>query len=193
MSTVELNVCVYRLVTDNHKLHVSRAEDMKDSVRGRFVHAGAGYSAGLRWRAIDTAFESRILTGAVINLKDIEPRQFFEAAREIVLDRVRSVMQKRDNIKINTVFNGEFVAGNKNANKSIATRNYELFRTSNLREWYELHVVEAIFALEEFQKRDSGWALSRILNLTVNANKYNPLHAECYIKLPREIDEESQS
>jgi len=167
---------------------IARVEGLKDSVRGRFVHAGAGYSARLRWRVIDTAFESRILTGAVINLKHIEPRQFFEAAREIVLDRVRSVMQERDNIKINTVFNGEFVAGDKSANKSIATRNYELFRTSNLREWYELRVVEPILtSLEEFQERDSGWALSRILNLTVNANKYNPLHAGCYIKLPREI------
>jgi len=57
-----------------------------------------------------------------------------------------------------------------------------------LREWYELHVVELILAsLEEFQERDNGWALSRILNLTVNANKYNPLHAGCSIKLPREI------
>jgi len=167
---------------------IARVEGLKDSVRGRFVHAGAGYSAGLRWRVIDTAFESRILTGAVINLKHIEPHQFFEAAREIVLDRVRNVMQERDNIKINTVFNGEFVAGDKSANKSIATRNYELFRTSNLREWYELRVVEPILAsLEEFQERDSGWALSRILNLIVNANKYNPLHAGCYIKLPREI------
>jgi len=97
-------------------------------------------------------------------------------------------MQERDNIKINTVFNGEFVADDKSANKSIAMRNYELFRTSNLREWYELRVVESILAsLEEFQKRDSGWALSHILNLTVNANKYNPLHARCYIKLPCEI------
>lgn len=41
--------------------------------------------------------------------------------------------------------------------------------------------------LEEFQERDSGWALSRILNLTVNVNKYNPLRAGCHIQLPREI------
>jgi len=60
------------------------------------------------------------------------------------------------------VFNGEFVAGDKSANKSIATRNYELFRTSNLREWYELRVVEPILQLEpeEFQKRDSGWVVA---------------------------------
>jgi len=45
----------------------------------------------------------------------------------------------------------------------------------------------ALTLLEEFQEGDSGWALSCILNLTVNANKYNPLHAGCYIKLSREI------
>jgi len=167
---------------------IARVEGLKDSVRGRFVHAGAGYSAGLRWRAIDTAFENRILIGAVINSKHIEPRQFFEDAREIVLERVRNVMERYDNIKINTVFNGEFVAGDKRANKSIATRNYELFRSTDLQEWYELRVVEPTLAsLEEFQERDSGWALSRILNLTINVNKYNPLHAGCHIQLPREI------
>jgi len=66
------------------------------------------------------------------------------------------------------MFKGEFVASDKSANKNIATRNYELFQTSNLREWYELRFVEPILAsLEEFQERDRGWALSRILNLTV--------------------------
>jgi len=47
-------------------------------------------------------------------------------------------MKNQDpNIKINTVFNGEFVAGDKRANKNIATRNYELFHSSDLQEWYE--------------------------------------------------------
>jgi len=43
-------------------------------------------------------------------------------------------MQERgkiNNIKINTMFNDEFVTGNKRVNKGIATRNYELFRTSS--------------------------------------------------------------
>jgi len=49
-------------------------------------------------------------------------------------------------------------------------------------------IVEPILAsLEEFQERDSGWALSRILNLTINVNKYNRLHTGCHIELPREI------
>jgi len=128
------------------------------------------------------------MTGTVINFKHIEPRQFLEDVREIVLERVQSVMQEHDNIKINTMFNGEFVAGDKRANKSITTRNYEFFRSSNLQEWYQSRVVEpTLTSLEEFQERDSGWALSRILNLLINVNKYNPLHAGCYIELPRKI------
>jgi len=79
------------------------------------------------------------------------------------------------------------VRGNKRANKSIVTRNYELFYSTDLREWYELRVMEPtdLASLQEFQER--GWVLSRILNLAVNVNKYNFLHAGCDIQLPREI------
>ncbi|KYN02136.1 hypothetical protein ALC62_07057, partial [Cyphomyrmex costatus] len=167
---------------------IARLEGLKDSVRDRFVQVGAGYSAGLRWREIETAFESRILTGAVINSNHIEPRQFLEDASEIVLERVRDVMQRHNSVKINTVFNGEFVLGVKRANKSVSTRNYELFRSSDLQEWYASRVVEPILAsLDEFQEHDSGWTLSRILNLTISVNKYNPLHAGCDIELSKKI------
>ncbi|XP_011867221.1 PREDICTED: uncharacterized protein LOC105561658, partial [Vollenhovia emeryi] len=142
----------------------------------------------LVWREIDTAFENRILTGVVINIDYIEPRQFLEDACDIVLERVQEVLQIRNSVKVNTTFNGEFVSCEKRANKSINTRNCELFRITDLREWYEQRVIEPTLAsLEEFQERDSGWALARIHNLIININKYNPLHAGCYVELPREI------
>ncbi|KYQ59131.1 hypothetical protein ALC60_01859 [Trachymyrmex zeteki] len=58
--------------------------------------------------------------------------QFLEDASKIVLECMRDVM----NIKINTVFNGEFVSGDKRANKTVSTRNFELFQTFDLKEWY---------------------------------------------------------
>ncbi|XP_011700257.1 PREDICTED: uncharacterized protein LOC105457338 [Wasmannia auropunctata] len=169
--------------------YITRAENLKESLRERFVHVNrAEYSAGLRWLEIDTAFKSRILTGAVINSKYIEPLWFLEDAQEIVLKHVRQIMEMHNSIKINTAFNGEFVAGDKRANKSITTSNKELYQCTNLQEWYKLHIIELILAsLDEFEERDSGWTLSRILNLTVNVNKHNPLHAGCNIELPREI------
>jgi len=62
------------------------------------------------------------MTGAII--KHIESCQFLEDAKEIVLER--TVMTKCDNIKINTMFNGEFVADDKRANK---TYRHEKLRT----------------------------------------------------------------
>jgi len=52
------------------------------------------------------------LTGTVINSKYIEPRQFLENVRKIVLEHMQNVIQKHDNIKIN-LFNGEFVSDDK--------------------------------------------------------------------------------
>ncbi|EZA55452.1 hypothetical protein X777_04751 [Ooceraea biroi] len=72
--------------------------------------------------------------------------------------------------------------------KTIATRNHGLLPTSDLREWYDKHVMEIILSSpDEFQERDSGWALSKILNLTVNVNKYNPMRVGCVIDIPRAI------
>ncbi|XP_077255143.1 uncharacterized protein LOC143893522 [Temnothorax americanus] len=177
---------------------IARLDGAKTLLQRRFVHIGGEHAAGsssgnenaerLVWREIDAAFEWRVLTSAVININYIEPRKFLEDAEVIVLDRVRNVVQRHASVKINTVFNGEFVTGDKRANKSVSTGNRELFRASDLREWYELHVIEPTLSrLEKFQERDSGWALSRILNLTVNVNKYNPLRAGCYINLPQKI------
>ena len=72
----------------------------------------------------------------------------------------------------------------KLANKSIVTKKQDI---PIHRFVYEQHVIKFILAsLVEFQERDSRWALSRILNLTINVNKLNPLRAECHIEVPRE-------
>ncbi|XP_025264636.1 uncharacterized protein LOC112638002 [Camponotus floridanus] len=140
------------------------------------------------WSEVETAFKRRVLTGAVINLDYIEPLRFLEDARDTVLRRVRDVMGRYRSVKVNTTFNGEFVSRDKTAVKTIATRNHPLLSTTDLREWYDTRVVGDIVAsLKEFQERDSGWALSRILDLTVNVNVYNPMRAGCHVRVPREI------
>ena len=163
---------------------------MRNSLRQRFSHAGAGHSAsrGFSWFEIETAFKRRVLTGAAVNQSYIEPRRFLVDVRDTVIDRIRENLERHLSLKMNTVFNGKFTAIDKIAVKSITTRNRQLFDASDLRDWYDTHVLEAILTdLDEFQERDSGWALSRILNLTVNVNKCNPMRAGCWIDMPREI------
>ncbi|XP_026673635.1 uncharacterized protein LOC113464970, partial [Ceratina calcarata] len=149
----------------------------------------AGHSVkGFFWQEIETAFDSRVLTGAVINVTYIEPRNFLEDAKDVVLQHVQTALEKHGALKVNGVFNGRFVANNKHANKCVNTKNVELFQMSDLQEWYNRSVVDTILSsLEEFQERDSGWALQQILDLTINVNKYNPMHAGCYFKIPQNI------
>ncbi|KYQ59564.1 hypothetical protein ALC60_01413, partial [Trachymyrmex zeteki] len=104
---------------------IARLAGAKIQLERRFVHVGARryasgeYTSGdersLVWREIDAAFESRILTGAVINSNYIEPRRVLEDAREIVLEQVRDAIERHGSVKVNTAFNGEFVANNKRA------------------------------------------------------------------------------
>ncbi|KYM93741.1 hypothetical protein ALC62_15653 [Cyphomyrmex costatus] len=142
----------------------------------------------LAWREIDAAFANRVLTGAVINSRHIEPRQFLEDAESVVLERVRGAIDIHDSVKVNTAFNGEFIAGDKRTVMGINSKNCELYRCTDLREWYASRViVPTLASLEEHEERDSGWALSRILNLTVNVNKLNPMRAGCHVTLPEKF------
>ena len=50
-----------------------------------------------------------------------------EDAREIVLERVRDAVEKHDSAKVNIAFNGEFATKDKRTNKSINTKNREIY------------------------------------------------------------------
>ncbi|XP_066600001.1 uncharacterized protein [Prorops nasuta] len=69
--------------------------------------------------------------------------------------------------------------------KNISTKNSVLYKTDNFSDWYRQNIVETILNdLSEFQERDSGWALERILNLIGNIYHYNPLRDGCGVELP---------
>ncbi|XP_071642960.1 uncharacterized protein [Temnothorax longispinosus] len=174
---------------------IARLEGSREDLRRRFERAvgagldggggGSSVDRGFSWVEIDTAFQSRVLISAVTNSTYIEPAQFLDDAKGTVLEKVRDNMTRHGCLKVNVIFNGEFVADVKTDVKSIATRNEQLLPGSDLDEWYDRHVRDAILAaLDEFQERDSGWALSRILNLLVNVNKCNPMRVGCWMKIP---------
>ncbi|KYM96233.1 hypothetical protein ALC62_13103 [Cyphomyrmex costatus] len=121
---------------------IARLAGARTQLERRFVHVGGGGGGGgdrdrsLVWREIDAAFERRVMTGAVINCEHIEPRQFLEDACSIMLERVRGAVERHGSVKVNTAFNGEFVAGDIRTVMGINTKNCELYPASNIREWY---------------------------------------------------------
>ncbi|KYN04790.1 hypothetical protein ALC62_04328 [Cyphomyrmex costatus] len=56
-------------------------------------------------------------------------------ASSVVLERVRGAIDTHGSVKVNTAFNGEFVAGDKRTVMGINGKNCELYRCTDLRKW----------------------------------------------------------
>jgi len=129
------------LAVGHRQSAMARIADAKSQLERRFVHIGGDYANGeyassnersLVWREIDAAFESILITGAVINFNHIEPQRFLEDAGNVALERVRDAVERHSSVKVNTAFNGEFATKDKRANKSIVTKNSEIYRYTDL-------------------------------------------------------------
>ena len=81
-----------------------------DNVLNMWALAVESQKRGFSCLEIETAFNNRVLTGVVLNSNYIEPQQFLDDARDIVLDRIHDNLQRHIYLKVNTIFNDEFVA-----------------------------------------------------------------------------------
>ncbi|KYM96454.1 hypothetical protein ALC62_12892 [Cyphomyrmex costatus] len=156
---------------------IARLEGARTLLEQRFVHVGHGVGGGdreddgsLAWREIDAAFANRVLTGAVINSGHIEPRQFLEDAGSVVLERVRGAIERHGSVKVNTAFNGEFIAGDKRTVMGINSKNCELYRCTDLREWH----VNLLYVQDGDGNGHFVWIkhLSRLVSTQINKKEH---------------------
>lgn len=143
-------------------------------------------SQRLKWVDINSAFQGRIRTGAIVNLKHVDPIVFLKDSLPLVRNRLRNALKKLDCLKVNFVFCGEFVKPSLTSEnpeidclKYFNTCNYSVYKSSNLDEVYESAVDEIKAKLEEFQEKGSGFALKSIVNLTLNISKICLLKFNC--------------
>ena len=60
--------------------------------------------------------------------------------------------------------------------KFFNTINEPILPSTNVNEWFTENVDEKLLVkVEDFEGKEPGWSLSKIINLTVNINKYGPL------------------
>ncbi|CAH1106043.1 unnamed protein product [Psylliodes chrysocephalus] len=146
----------------------------------------------VHWDESESAFESRIISGVITNLKHKDPKAFLIDAKAIFKRRIQTVLKKDAAVKVNVVFAGEFeiVKGESVLNefKYFTTSNSPIYRDTDLDVWFDNKVIKPIMIeLEDFQERQSGWALKKIMNLGVNINKFTPQLGSSYIDLPPQI------
>lgn len=113
-----------RLLTKNlinkehgHKIKIQTSlchlKRYKIQLKSLIAHKGAGNSNKrsdrVRWEDVQSAFESRLRTGVIINLKHIDFLEFLYDAFHLMKTRIKNALKKLRFIKINTVFCGQFI------------------------------------------------------------------------------------
>lgn len=149
----------------------------------------------VKWIDSETAFESRIRTGIVVNLRHKNLERFLEDGKKLIFIRLKNILRTETaGLKVNVV-----LACKYNITKSdklveelkfFNTNNTVILRSTNLQEWFNENVQGKVLSkVEDFQEKDSGWSLVEILNLTVNINKYVPLGGglSTYVEVPEAI------
>lgn len=65
------------------------------------------------------------------------------------------------------------------------TFNHTINASMDLSIWFSENVYKKLEPrLSDFQDRDSGWALHRIVELLINVNTFEPINGSCHISLP---------
>jgi len=112
---------------------IARLAGAKSQLEQRFVHIGSTRVATNDLLFGERSTRSYIDKCGAQNSNHIEPRQFFENAENVALERVRDAVERHGSVKVNA-FNGEF-AKDKRVNKSIDTNNSEIYRYTDLCVW----------------------------------------------------------
>lgn len=146
----------------------------------------------VKWEDLNSAFQSRIRTGVILNIKHGDVKAFLEDCAVMFKRRIQNALKKDEALKVNAVLCGEFQIQKADKtlceNKYLNTHNATIYKDTDLDGWFRTKIQDPLLTdLDEFQERDSGWTLSRVVNLVVNINKYNPLRAGSYIDLPKII------
>lgn len=177
------------------KYYRERIKQLKLSYR-HVKHGGGGgvitqkpNNKKLIWQDSASCFGSRIRTGIIANLKYKDPKLFLEKCYIIFLNKIKNAL-KSSTLKVNVILCANYIKPQSGATdiKTFNTPNKIISSSTNIQLWYKENILNRILRkLEEFQERDSGWALYEIMHLKVNINKYTPITVNSYIELPQYI------
>lgn len=197
-----LNKSLKRAKSVSEKAHISaclgKLKGFQRILKNKKVGGGSGIRRGetatnrVKWDDVNSAFETRIRTGVITNLRHTDVLPFLKDCAVLFKRRILNVLRKDNSLKINAVLCGEFKISKPDEllveNKYLNTSNAPLYHDQDIEAWFKKNIQEPILLeLDTFADRNSNWALSRVINLMFNINKYNPLRAGSYIDLPNVI------
>nr|CAI5863254.1 unnamed protein product [Callosobruchus analis] len=121
----------------------------------------------VQWEEVESCSNKRMKSGIITNINVKDPIIFLRKAFRSFRVHIRKQL-KNSVIKVNVVFVGVFIKP-QNAETSIkhfVTKSEIIDNNTNLKKWYMKYVNDKMLVkFDDFQEKDSGWALLEILHL----------------------------
>ncbi|KAJ0169636.1 hypothetical protein K1T71_014821 [Dendrolimus kikuchii] len=143
---------------------------------------------------VDSAFGQRIISYKVKNKNQSDsvfqtPELFLELIKSDIFFLIDEVLKQHSTVKINFVLHADFVQESKNLTNSFdfQTSNFIISQADDLNIFIVSLRDTLVHKISTFEKKDSGWSLTKINFIELNINKYNPLRGNSYIDLPKDI------
>ena len=187
-----LETSLAHFINIKHELCERIEQGGKLEVDNNLETIGYSENASVRWSEINSAFKYRIKTCLISNVNHLDFNSFMDDAKILLETQMKKLLRQFNVIKVNTALVTEYVIQKVDKEeiniKQFNTRNISIFTTTQVRKCFEEDIRQPLDRkMSEFEEQGSGWSLKRILYLTININKYNPMRASCYIPLPEYI------
>ena len=133
----------------------------------------------------ETAYKSRLRSYRINNLYNVKSiLEFLEEKRNIVVEKIRQILQEYNGIKVNLKLFCRYEMRNQIQEFSFKTENVIILRSNDLNTFYDFVIDKLINESDEFIAKGSGWSLIEIRFLELRINKYDPLRGSSYVDLP---------
>lgn len=139
---------------------------------------------------LTSAFKCRIASYRVTSAgyyTDVS--NFMDSVKSKISPLLENQIAQYKSLKVNFELFGYFIKEQKEVSdiKSFVSKNEVVNVGSDLHQMYHHQTGYFDERLDEFQEKDSGWILVRLLWIDVNVNRFNPMRAGSFIELPKEI------
>ncbi|CAG5096939.1 Protein of unknown function, partial [Cotesia congregata] len=107
---------------------------------------GGDLNQGVKWQNLENAFAGNIQTGCVINQRHKDPASFLQVSRDIIINKVQSVLRDLAGLKVNVEFFCTFRKHQQDIEerKSFMTKSRKILPATSLQDWYTEHVYEKL-------------------------------------------------
>lgn len=126
-------------------------------------------------KLVQTAFKHRILTYHIssdIHLTDV--KLYLEELKPKIINLLNECMLVNQSLRVNVELYGRYMLASTKEEeiKSFNTKYALVYDYTNLDDFFEGYKQALIKKTSEFTEASSGWALSKLLFLELNINKY---------------------